>query len=82
MTQGGSDHWRGEQRHPSEPRRAVPSSQGLDPAPRGHRAKIKVNFFLWSDQKVPPGWVVGGGGGRVSHGDKDKGADGRNCAET
>ena len=48
---------------------------------RGHRAKVKVSFFLWSDQKVPPGWGVGGGG-QVSHGDKDKGADGRNCAET
>lgn len=68
MTQGGSDHWCGEQRHPSEPRRAIPSSQGLDPAPSspGSRGGIEprsrsasssgpIRKCLWAGE-----WGLGG----------------------
>lgn len=33
-----------------------------------HRARVKVSFFLWSDQKVPLGWRAGGGVGVRSGG--------------
>lgn len=56
---GGSDHWCGEQRHPSEP--VGPFQPGF--GAEGHRARVKVTSSSGLDQKVPLGWRGGGGGG-------------------